>query len=255
MICARILIILCCVGLAAAQFQPWPTPTSTKKVPSTIPVKKSEPFDGGNVRYVAEFGDGSQSEKQKPVFELEDGATIKNVVLGAPAADGIHCKGSCIIENCWWEDVGEDAATFRGSASATYTVTGGGAKNATDKVFQHDGGGTLTIQKFQVEIFGKLYRSCGNCADNSKNLPRKVIIDTVKVTGPGKVIAGVNYNYGDSATLTNIQISGTVKEVCAYYEGNNSGGSQEPPSIHSFNSTVDGDGTYCVYKKSDIKSS
>ncbi|KAI1708043.1 pectate lyase domain-containing protein [Ditylenchus destructor] len=114
------------------------------------------------VRYVPEFGDGSQSETQPPIFELEDGATVKNVILGAPSADGIHCKGSCIIENCWWEDVGEEAATFRGGASATYTVTGGGAKKAADKVFQHDGGGTLTIQNFQVEDFGKLYRSCGN---------------------------------------------------------------------------------------------
>ncbi|KAI1698374.1 pectate lyase domain-containing protein [Ditylenchus destructor] len=122
-----------------------------------------------------------------------------------PPADGIHCLGSCTIENVWWEDVGEDAATFLGSTGATYMDTGGGAKKANDK----------------VEIFGKLYRSCGNCPHNSKNLARKVIIDTIKATGPGLSIAGVNYNYEDSATLKNIQISGKVAEICTYYEGSN----------------------------------
>ncbi|KAI1692000.1 pectate lyase domain-containing protein [Ditylenchus destructor] len=249
----RVLLALCCIGFVVSQFKAWPNPSSTKKVPSTITVKKSTPYDGGNVRHVADFGDGGQDEDQDPVFELEDGATIKNVVLGAPAADGIHCLGSCTIENVWWEDVGEDAATFKGGASATYKVTGGGAKKADDKVFQHNGGGTLTIQNFQVENFGKLYRSCGNCKGNSKNLPRKVIIDTIKATGPGLSIAGVNYNYGDSATLKNIQISGTVKEICAYYEGNNNG--KEPPVKDQFGPTEDGDGKYCIFKKSDIKSS
>ncbi|KAI1708041.1 pectate lyase domain-containing protein [Ditylenchus destructor] len=254
MTCFSVILALCCIGYVASEFAAWPNPSSTKQVSSTIHVNKSETYDGENVRFVAHgLGDGGQSETQLPVFELEDGATIKNVVLGAPAADGIHCLGSCTIQNCWWEDVGEDAATFLGDSSATYKVTGGGAKKATDKVFQHNGGGTLTIENFQVEDFGKLYRSCGNCKGNSKNLPRKVIIDTIKATGPGKVIAGVNYNYGDSATLTNIQISGTVKEICAYYEGNNNGA--EPPVEDQFNSTVDGDGKYCIYKKSDIESS
>ncbi|MFD2357080.1 pectate lyase [Nonomuraea ferruginea] len=51
----------------------------------------------------------------------------------------------------WWNDVGEDAATFRSSSSsAAYLVDGGGAKSASDKVFQHNGAGTLTIRNFQV---------------------------------------------------------------------------------------------------------
>ncbi|KAH7676204.1 hypothetical protein AAVH_41886, partial [Aphelenchoides avenae] len=72
------------------------------------------------------FGDGSQDESQLPNFRLEDGA-----VIGVPAADGIHCYSSCTIE--------------KGVAGAKYTVTGGGAKKASDKVFQHNGAGTLTI--------------------------------------------------------------------------------------------------------------
>ncbi|KAH7694793.1 pectate lyase, partial [Aphelenchoides avenae] len=104
------------------------------------------------VRHVAGkgLGDGGQGESQKQIFKLEDGAVIRNVIIGSPAADGIHCKGTCTIENVWWEDVGEDAATFKSKVdSSKYTVTGGGARHASDKVFQHNGAGTLTIKNFQ----------------------------------------------------------------------------------------------------------
>nr|BAI44499.1 pectate lyase [Aphelenchus avenae]BAI44500.1 pectate lyase [Aphelenchus avenae] len=241
-----VVAVACLVGLSLAQS--WPNPSSTKKVPSTIKVKKGQPYDGKNVRHTAGFGSGGQDEGQDPVFELDDGAVIKNVVLGAPAADGIHCKGSCSIENVWWEDVGEDAATFLGSSGATYTVSGGGAKKASDKVFQHNGGGTLTIRNFQVDTFGKLYRSCGNCKNNGS--PRKVVIENVKATN-GKALAGINANYGDQATLRNVQVSSSVKEICTTYTGNNNG--KEPSQKAKYGPTQDGDGKYCVFKKSDIK--
>ncbi|KAI1697819.1 pectate lyase domain-containing protein [Ditylenchus destructor] len=257
MVCGLIFFFaLFCVHLSVAQFPAWPTPSTTIKVAATIKINSTNsPFDGKNNRYIADFDndDGSQNETQPRIFEMADGTTIKNVVIGAPAADGIRCRGSCTIDSVWWEDVGEDAATFYGNTSATYLVTSGGAKKAEDKVFQHDGGGTLTIKNFQVEDFGKLYRTCGTCANNSPNLPRHCIIDTIRATGPGRWIAGVNSNYGDSVTLKNIQIVGAVKKICAYYEGNNNG-NDNPPILGNFGPTEDGDGKYCIYKKSDIKS-
>ena len=45
--------------------------------------------------------------------------------------------------------------------SGTSTITGGGAKGAEDKVVQHNGGGTVVIDSFCVQDFGRLYRSCG----------------------------------------------------------------------------------------------
>ena len=47
----------------------------------------------------------------------------RNCLLGTddgrgPAADGVHCKGSCTLRNVWWQDVGEDAATFKGTAAS-----------------------------------------------------------------------------------------------------------------------------------------
>jgi hypothetical protein len=91
----------------------WPTAKSSKTVDATI--KVSGPYDGGLTRFIAgsNLGDGGQGEDQKPIFDLSDGAHLKNVIIGTPAADGIHCLGSCTLENVWWEDVGEDAATFK----------------------------------------------------------------------------------------------------------------------------------------------
>ncbi|KAI1699207.1 pectate lyase domain-containing protein [Ditylenchus destructor] len=254
MIYFPIFIILFHIGLVfGCEYAPWPNPTETEKVENPQTIKKGEVFDGKLKRYVATKGDGGQKEGQPAVFRLEDGATLKNVVIGKPGADGVHCMGSCTLENVWWEDVGEDAATFKGDAKDTYTVIGGGAKDASDKVFQHNGGGTLTVKNFQVENFGKIYRSCGNCKNNGPDLPRKAILDCIKAKGPGMSIASVNSNYGDSATLSNIEVDGKLDEVCATYEGVNNG--KEPKMQQKYTPAQDGDGKNCIYKKSDVKAS
>ncbi|ORT56787.1 pectate lyase [Streptomyces sp. CB03238] len=229
-------------GAAAA----WPTPNGSKPVPATI--EFSGTYDGGMARHygTGDLGDGGQDEGQSPLFTLADGAVLKNVVLGSPAADGVHCLGSCTLQNVWWEDVGEDAATFKSkSSSAVYTVTGGGARKASDKVFQFNGAGKLTITGFQVSDFGKLVRSCGNCSTQYK---RTIVVDNVDVTAPGGSIAGINTNYGDTATFRNIRIHGdSSKKIkpCVRYTGNNTGA--EPVQTGS-----GPDGTYCRYTASDI---
>ncbi|MGN9758190.1 pectate lyase [Streptomyces sp. SD31] len=224
----------------------WPAPTADKPVTTTIEVSGS--YDGGLKRFHGSgaLGSDGQDEDQGPLFELADGATLQNVILGSPAADGVHCLGSCTLRNVWWQDVGEDAATFKGtSASATYLVIGGGARKADDKVFQHNGAGTLTIESFQVEDYGKLYRSCGNC---DTQYQRHVVIRNVKATGPGNALAGINTNYGDTATLSGVRIVGDGGRditVCARFQGNDSGA--EPSETGS-----GPDGSHCRYSSSDI---
>ncbi|MBO3740890.1 pectate lyase [Actinoplanes flavus] len=221
----------------------WPSATGEKAVTATIAV--SGTLDGGNVRYFGsgDLGSDSQDESQDPIFKLADGAVLKNVVLGAPAADGIHCSGSCTLINVWWENVGEDAATFKGGTSATYTVDGGGAKGADDKVFQHNGGGTLTIRNFQVEDFGKLYRSCGNCSAQHK---RAVVVQNVVATAPAGSLVGINANYGDTATISKVTVVGKKSlDICVTFTGNSSG--KEPTKIGT-----GADGVNCVYDESDI---
>jgi hypothetical protein len=200
----------------------WPKATGTTTLTATKAVTGT--FDGGNVEFIGggDLGDGGQGEGQDPLFELADGATLANVIIGAPAADGVHCKGSCTLRNVWWLDVGEDAATFKGtSASQTMTVAGGGAMHASDKVFQHNGPGTFVIKDFQASDIGKLYRSCGNC---SKQFARHVEVSNVTVTAPLKTLVGINPNLGDTATITNATIiGGTAKNVCALFKGVTSG--------------------------------
>ncbi|MEE6260769.1 pectate lyase [Plantactinospora sonchi] len=220
----------------------WPTPTGQSAVNGTIEV--SGTFDGGLRRYCC-IGDGSQEESQDPMFRLANGATLQNVIIGAPAGDGVHCAGSCTLRNVWWEDVGEDAATFRGSGSPTFLVDGGGARSASDKVFQHNGPGTLTVQNFQATNFGTFYRSCGNC---SSQYQRNVVIRNVTLTRPGNTVAGINTNYGDTARFSGVTIvndSGRSMVICRKYIGNDEG--DEPTQTGT-----GADGTNCIYSSSDL---
>lgn len=221
----------------------WPAPTGQVSVNGTIAVPASG-LDGGMRRYCC-IGDGGQEESQDPMFELASGATLSNVIIGAPAGDGVHCSGPCTLRNVWWEDVGEDAATFRGSGSPQFLVDGGGARAASDKVFQHNGPGTLTIQNFQATNFGTFYRSCGNC---STQFQRNVVIRNVTLTRPGGRIAGVNSNYSDTARFSGITIVNDPSRaliVCQKYTGNNTGA--EPPQAGT-----GPDSTNCFYSSSDI---
>ncbi|EFL42043.1 pectate lyase [Streptomyces fungicidicus] len=224
----------------------WPSDTGSKPVSSTVAV--SGTYDGGLKKFygTGDLGGDSQDEGQDPIFELADGATLKNVIIGTPAADGVHCKGSCTLQNVWWLDVGEDAASFKGtSSSAQYKVIGGGARKADDKVLQFNGAGKLTVTGFQVEDFGKLVRSCGNC---KKQYKRTVVLSDIDVTAPGKSIVGINTNYGDTATLSKIRVHGDSKKkikTCTRYQGNSSG--KEPKDLGS-----GADGTYCKFSATDV---
>ncbi len=131
------------------------------QVNATIVIGPGQVFDGNCRRYWAgpNVGDGSQSESQKPVFRVENGATIRNVVLGAPAADGIHTYGNVTLENITWEDIGEDALTIKDSG--TVILNGGSATNGDDKVFQVNAPSTFRISNFTASNAGKFIRQNG----------------------------------------------------------------------------------------------
>lgn len=224
----------------------FPSPQGSVSVSSTI--KVSGTYDGGLKRFVGKgsLGGSDQKEAQDPLFEVAKGGVVKNVVIGSPAADGIHCLGSCTIENVWWEDVGEDAATALGQ-NTTVKVIGGGARKAKDKIFQNNAkNSTFTIDGFYAEDFGKLYRACGNCRKSPQG-KRDVILKNVVVKGGKSALVGINSNYGDTATLSNVTVIGDSKKklkICVRYEGNNSG--KEPKQLGT------GPGGGCNYSASDI---
>lgn len=196
-------------------------------------------------------------ESQNPVITLRN-ATIRNLVIAADGgADGIHCRsGDCVLENVIWEDVCEDAATNR-SDGGTMHISGGWAFNGNggwggspDKIFQHnsvndsitqiDGGFTA------YGVNGKLWRSCGNCSNNGG--PRHLLVDDVRVEGEIGSIAGLNVNFGDTVTITNLAIENYVDgnpPVCEQYTGVQSG--QSSPKIGEAWNTEN-----CIVDPSDI---
>ncbi|MEV0909910.1 pectate lyase [Streptomyces hokutonensis] len=239
-------MIMASGALSPASAATWPTASGSQAVTSTISVSGTKDYGMLRLYGSGDLGTGSQDEDQGPILELAPGAVVKNVIIGSPAADGIHCLGACTLQNVWWEDVGEDAATFLGSSSSNvYTVSGGGAKEASDKVFQFNGAGTLNVSNFAAQTFGTFVRSCGNCKTQYK---RTINLNTIEATYKGSRIVGINTNYGDSATLKAITIVGdTGKKMipCQKYIGNNTGA--EPTT-----NGTGADGTYCKYAASDI---
>ncbi|KAK7054390.1 hypothetical protein VNI00_003584 [Paramarasmius palmivorus] len=206
----------------------FPSPPKTSSLSKAMTITGT--FDGGNVRFDRGSGacqgqtEGGDSDA---VFILQSGATLQNVVIGANQAEGVHCLGPCNLRNVWFEDVCEDAITIKQS-SGTSNIIGGGAKNADDKVVQHNGGGTVKIDSFCVQNFGKLYRSCGNCKTQYK---RSVLISQIDAKS-GSVLAGINSNYGDTAQFDTSSVkTSSVKSMCDTYQGNSSGA--EPTKLTS----------------------
>ncbi|KAH7388678.1 pectate lyase-domain-containing protein [Pyrenochaeta sp. MPI-SDFR-AT-0127] len=189
-------------------------------------------FDGGLKTYGRGVSCTGQAEggDADAVFILKDGATLKNAIIGEDQIEGVHCEGSCTIENVWWAAVCEDALSIKGDGDAT--VIGGGATGAEDKVVQHNGAGTVTIDGFTVDTFGKLYRSCGNCKQSAE---RHVVVKNVKASN-GKLLVGINSNFGDTATIDSSTCATSVKEICEEFEGTTPG--NEPKAISTGPSTA-----------------
>ncbi|WP_150273851.1 pectate lyase [Paenibacillus tepidiphilus] len=172
------------------------SPSSTT-VNSTIVVKAGEVYDGKGRTFIAgsSLGDGGQSEGQKPVFKLENGATLKNVVLGAPAADGIHTYGDVYLSNIVWTDIGEDALTIK--ESGTVTLNGGAAYNGADKMFQINAPSTFRVYNFVGRDAGKFIRQVGG-----STFTVNVFIDSCDIAGMNEAIFRTDSSTS-TVTMTN----------------------------------------------------
>jgi pectate lyase len=217
----------------------WPSSAGSVSISGTQNV--SGTFDGGMKTYCC-IGDGSQNESQDPMFKIANGGTLQNVILGSPAGDGVHCEGTCTLRNVWWNDIGEDAATFKGTGGGTSYVIGGGARNGSDKTFQHNGNGTVSISGFYLKGSGKLYRGCGNCTNSYE---RHVKIDNVLLDDID-MVAGINSNWGDTATITRVTlVNSSSATVCGKYKGVSKG--SEPTYLGAGWNDAN-----CKVKQSDI---
>ncbi|CAG5139512.1 uncharacterized protein ALTATR162_LOCUS505 [Alternaria atra] len=179
---------------------------------------------------MAEFDSGVTCQQENPngapVFVLDDGVTISNLIIGPNQIDGIHCRGRCTLRNVWFRNVCEDAVSALGPGEVL--IDGGGATGANDKVIQHNGRGRVTIRNYTVTNSGKLYRSCGNCSNNRENSPRHVVIENVRASGMTSDLVGINNNFGDTATISR-SCGSSSRDVCENYLGVERGSPDGPP--------------------------
>ncbi|TQN69675.1 putative pectate lyase F, partial [Colletotrichum shisoi] len=185
-----------------------PKATSNKAISAPIYVKSGQVFDGGWAKYDRNLTScRSQQEggEADTAFVLEKGATLRNVIIGKTAGEGVYCLGgACNIEFVWFEDVCEDAISIAGDVT---WIVGGGAYHASDKIIQHNGCGRVNIINFYAEDYGK----CGKCA-------REVYIEGVTARKGGEVeVAGITKSNGDKATLVNVCTDANTP--CQNYSG------------------------------------
>ncbi|KAF6835657.1 pectate lyase [Colletotrichum plurivorum] len=197
----------------------FPVAKETVVLETAMYILPGQVFDGGMKRYEREEGSCNEQAGKLPgtdadaVFNLLPGSTIRNVIIGKHQAEGIHALGDAWVENVWWEDVCEDALTSKG-LNTQLRVIGGGALNATDKIFQDNSlGGKYNITGFYAENFGTLYQSCGNCLNQAK---RNATLQNI-VAVNGIRLGIINPNYGDEYRIKNSQIKdmerGVDKEI------------------------------------------
>ncbi|KAH7381105.1 family 3 polysaccharide lyase [Cadophora sp. MPI-SDFR-AT-0126] len=190
----------------------FPVATETVVLQDAMYIMPGQIFDGGMKRY--ERPKGSCNEQAEgtdadAVFNLLPGSTIRNVIIGKHQSEGIHALGDAWVENVWWEDVCEDALTSKG-LNTQLRVIGGGARNATDKIFQDNSlGGKYNITGFYAENFGTFYQSCGNCLNQAK---RNATIQNI-VAVYGNRMGIINPNYGDEIRIVNAQITNVTVMV------------------------------------------
>ena len=242
-------------GGAAPSFVPpftctiptWPTPTGTP-VSITGTRAISGVYDGNMALHdgsgSGDFGKdcnaaGTANQgTTSPLFNLADGATIQNVIIGQHGADGIHCQGTCTIKNVWFNFVCDDAVTAVSGSSGTVTIDGGGAKGAHDKLFQDNSHGKFVIQNFYGERLGKMYRACGvggACGSTKGNV---TITNTIAI-GVDEIV-GVTMGR-DTATLSKI-CTFQSPTVCQPYDT-----SDNPLP------TDGNDGVTCKYNFADVQ--
>ncbi|KAJ6542012.1 pectate lyase C [Mycena vulgaris] len=213
----------------------FPTPPTTSSLSKAMTIAAGTTFTPPLPYTRFDRGAGActgqtESGDSAAVFLLAEGATLSRVTIGANQAEGVHCLGSCTLDHVYFEDVCEDAITIKQtSATAVSRINFGG--NADDK-----SAGTVIINSFYAQNFGKVYRSCGNCATQFK---RHVQINDLWAVD-GSVVAGIN----TTATIRTTRVDG-VSDICDKYTGNSNGA--EPPKTGS-----GPDSSFCLYTSADV---
>jgi pectate lyase-like protein len=118
-------------------------------------------YDGGCKTFnpSGALGSGDQEEGQDPAFRVENGATLRNAILGNNGVDGVHFYNGGNLQNFRWTNVGEDAFTIK--SSGTVNISGISGYNGEDKFAQINAASTLNISNCIVDNMGKFLRQNG----------------------------------------------------------------------------------------------
>lgn len=136
------------------------TSSGSTSITATIRVT-SGTYDGGCRTYnpSGALGDGSQEEGQDPAFRVENGATLRNAILGNNGVDGVHFYNGGNLQNFRWTNVGEDAYTVK--SSGTVNISGVTGFNGEDKFGQVNAASTVNISNCIVDNMAKFVRQNG----------------------------------------------------------------------------------------------
>jgi pectate lyase C len=134
--------------------------SGSTNITATIRVT-SGTYDGGCRTFnpSGALGDGSQEEGQDPAFRVENGATLRNAILGNNGVDGVHFYNGGNLQNFRWTNVGEDAFTIK--SMGTVNISGVTGVNGEDKFAQINAESTLNISNCVVNSMGKFLRQNG----------------------------------------------------------------------------------------------
>ncbi len=181
------------------------TSTGSTTINATVRVT-SGTMDGGCRTFNpgSGLGDGSQDEGQDPAFRVENGATLRNVILGNNGVDGVHFYNGGNLQNFRWTNVGEDAFTIK--SSGTVNVSGVTGVNSEDKFAQVNAASTLNISNCIVDSAGKFLRQNG---DTTFRIV--VTVDRCQISNMGEGIFRTDSS-SSTARLTNSRLrnSGTM---------------------------------------------
>lgn len=184
---------------ASAASGSWCNSTGNVNIYSTVLVS-SQDYDGGCRTFhpSTSMGDGSQDENQDPAFRVENGATLKNVIIGYNGVDGIHVYNGGTLDNIHWTNVGEDAVTIKSSGNVYVRNFEG--YNGSDKFFQINAPSNLYVDNCIVHNMGKFLRQSGGTY-----FQINVSVNNCQIANMGEGIFRTD-SYSSTAKITNSQL-------------------------------------------------
>ncbi|KAH9814502.1 pectate lyase-domain-containing protein [Melampsora americana] len=155
------------------------------------------------------------------VFVLQEGATLKNCILGY-SQESVYCRGTCQVENCHWLQICDEAIAFY-MPSGQATVTGCSFSNAGNKALQFNGGGTVNVNNSCFNNVDIAYRSCGKKCSTAK----RAVVFTNNIIDGVNTFAGYNHQHGDTAHISGSS-GKAIKYMCEAKDSGTPKG-QTPP--------------------------